>query len=53
MFSATTTGTTATLYGILWGGGGGTFVFSAWENIDDELGASDRPLMLSAPRVCG
>lgn len=33
VFSASTTGTTATLVGILWGGGGGTFVLSAWENI--------------------
>lgn len=33
VFSATTTGTTATLYGILWGGGTGSFVFSAWSNI--------------------
>ncbi len=39
VFSATTTGTTATLVGILWGGGGGTFVLSAWENIVGELGA--------------
>lgn len=33
VFSATTTGTTATLIGILWGGGGGSFAMSAWENI--------------------
>jgi hypothetical protein len=39
VFSATTTGTTATLYGILWGGGGGSFAMSAWENIVSELGA--------------
>lgn len=34
------TGTSnATFYGLMWGGGGGTFVFSALENIESELGA--------------
>lgn len=34
------TGTSnATFYGLMWGGGGGTFVFSALSNIESELGA--------------
>ncbi len=39
--STSSSNTNATLYGVLWGGSsaGNLFIFSAWENVTDELGS--------------